>query len=248
MHALSTCWSGRKQPDAPRGAKAFARTYHQAHVRPDLNIGDQKSLFDVKTLHGSTAAYTKEHTAGITAVESRAAKVPDEYLQKIRARDAITHPSAHRTPHNNDIGPLETKFNLEQMSVTGLAFGMYGETSRSVLDLVAVLASAGAPIHLKTARTSHLHVAEAQLRAVMVRRLGVAVVRSRACATASILNRYPETEGRYAWHTKLAQGRAARALRHDPDQMSTHALDSLQAVPRGLFHGVSASQDRHALT
>ena len=34
-----------KQPGAPREAKAFARTYHQAHVRPDLNIGDQKSLF-----------------------------------------------------------------------------------------------------------------------------------------------------------------------------------------------------------
>ncbi len=146
------------------------------------------------------------------------------------------------------IGPLETKFILEQMSVTGLAFGMYGETSRSVLDLVAALASAGAPIHLKTARTRHLHVAEAQLRAVMVRRLGVAVVRSRACATASILNRYRETEGWYAWDTKLAQGRAARALRHDPDQLSTHALDSLQAVPRGLFHGASVSQDRYALT
>ena len=130
-----------KQPDAPREAKAFARTYHQAHVRPDLNIGDHKSLYDVKTFHGSMAAYAKEHTAGITAVEAKAAKVPDEYLQKIRARDELTHPSAHRTPHNNDIGPLETKFILEQMSVTGLAFGMYGETSRSVLDLVAVLAS-----------------------------------------------------------------------------------------------------------
>ena len=62
------------------------------------------------------AAYTKEHLAGITAVEARAAKVPDEYLQKIKARDEITHPGAHRTPPNIDIGPLETKFILEQMS------------------------------------------------------------------------------------------------------------------------------------
>ena len=83
-------------------------------------------------------------------------------------------------------GPLQNKFDNLGFVVKGLVFGLFGETSPSVNKFIDFLAQQGTPIHLQAAVTRSKPVARAQLKAIMIRRLGMVVARGRPCVESLI--------------------------------------------------------------
>ena len=219
-----------------RKDKEFCSNYRRHLVRPDLVLAN-RALYDVKTLNGAAWQY-RERTPfyNVSAAERRQREVSNEYLAHIQALDDYTHPRDTR-PDCDAKGPLQNKFENLGFDVKGLVFGLFGEVSPSVNEFINLLAHQGAPIHLQAAVTRSLPVSRAQLKAVMVRRLGMVVARGRAQQIISIMAKYPKAHHIFGTFAEVLHGVPSKALRCEVDGTLAHAMETLNTKPVPSFTG-----------
>ena len=119
-------------------------------------------------------------------------------------------------------------------TVAPLVVGVWGEVNDSVLQVLDDAAEAGLDQFFPTVVTVSQKVARAQLRALMARRLGVAMTAARADAYLRVLAERGDPHKPYFRHVApLAQPRVQHALKPYRDRCIMAPVESADA-PRSF--------------
>ena len=131
-------------PAARAAAAAELRTSGRSwsQLVPDLMV--DQAVYDMKVIHYCPSRYGCTQVAAparALAANTRASKVPGEYIKK--AKD-VDREYAH-TPADQ-VGPVERAL-ADLGGATGLVYGHFGEASKSVADLQTYIAESMAAAH-----------------------------------------------------------------------------------------------------
>ena len=146
-------------------------------ILPDflLDCPPIRQLAELKSISMSRTWYGRASTVPCHAVRARAEKIPGEYRRKAVSLDQ----RFNNTPPGV-VGPVEARLNELGPTIGSLAFGMHGEVSPDLHQLVHTLASLGAEKHYRTMLASSPAHAKGALVWHVRRHLGGAILRANA--------------------------------------------------------------------